>query len=179
MKNSRTCGFRILAVLFTAGICFPAYAQTVTGDIHATITLEAACEVNEDAETTDVDFGTLDFGTNSTLFSSADAQVSGNGAGSISVQCTPGSDATLTVDNGLNDASAIVGGSRALVNGALVVPYDIYSDSSFSTVLNNGSSIPITGDGTVQDVEIYGRAVGTAGLTAGTYTDTISLTLTF
>lgn len=153
-------------------------AQTVTGTIDATITLSAACEVNGSTATSNVDFGTLDFGTHSTFFSAAQAQVDGNGSNSISVQCTPGSDATLTIVSGLNDA-AVAGGERALTNGSLFVPYDLYSDAGFLNVLSNGSTIDITGDGTVQLVPVYGRAVGVSGLTPGTYTDTISVTLAF
>jgi spore coat protein U-like protein len=153
-------------------------AQTVTGTVDATITLSAACEVNGSTATSGVNFGTLDFGSVSTFFSSADAQVDGNGSGSISVQCSPGSGATLTINSGLHDA-AVSGGSRALTDGSQYIPYDIYSDAGFNTVLNNNSTLSITADGTVQTVPIYGRAVGASGLSPGTYTDTISVTLTF
>lgn len=168
-----------VAALAAAAISTSGYAQSVQGNIESTIVLEAACEVNGATETTGVDFGTLDFGTHSTLFDEATSAVEGNGAGAISVQCTPGADASLTIVSGANDADAISGGTRALKNGSLVVPYDIYSDEARTLRLDNDSAVEFTADGTVQTVNIYGKAVGTAGLTAGTYTDTISVNLEF
>ncbi|WP_336962837.1 spore coat U domain-containing protein [Sphingobium aquiterrae] len=156
----------------------PAIAQNVSGTVDATITLTSACEVNGSTGTSNVDFGTLDFGTHSTLFTSATAQVNGNGSGEIAVQCSPGADATLTFTGGLHDA-AIGGSGRAMSDGTLFVPYDIYRDSAFNTVLANGASITITADGSIQHIPVYGRALGISGLAAGTYTDTISVMLAF
>lgn len=155
-----------------------ASAQTVTGTIDATITLTAACEVNGATGTTGVDFGALDFGSNTTLFSEATSQVNGNGSGAVSVQCTPGNDATLTFGAGQHDGSA-TGGTRAMSDGTQFVPYDIYSDAGYATALTSGETMSITADGTVQTVQVYGKAVGGTGLAAGTYTDTIAVTLTF
>lgn len=175
---TRRLGMIFPAFVVAGGLNAEANAQTVSGTINSTISLSSACEVNGNSGTSNVDFGTLNFGSHSTFFTSAEAQVDGNGSGSISIQCSPGSDATLTINSGLHDA-AISGGGRALSNGTLYIPYDIYSDSGFANVLNNNSNLPVTGDGTVQVVPIYGRAVGTPGLVPGTYNDTISLTLTF
>lgn len=172
---------RILSALTAAAgfiAAVPTMAQTVTGTIDSTITLTSACEVNGSTGTTAVDFGTLDFGSHTSLFTEATAQVDGNGSGAIAIQCTPGSGATLTFLAGLND-DEVAGSTRAMTNGTLFVPYDIYSDPAFATVLDNGSTVPVTADGTVQIVNVYGRALGNAGLTAGTYTDTIAVTLTF
>ncbi|UTA78603.1 hypothetical protein J4377_11555 [Halomonas sp. XH26] len=47
-------------------------AQTVSGTIDASITLEDACSVNGE-EGAAVDFGSLAFGTHSALFDQADA----------------------------------------------------------------------------------------------------------
>lgn len=173
----RLCASAILISSFSA--TYQVYAQSVvTGTIDSTITLSAACEVNGDTGTSNVDFGTLDFGSHSTFFTSSNTEVDGNGSGNISVRCSPGSDATLTIVGGLNDG-AIAGGNRALSNGSLYVPYDIYSDAGLTNVLTNSATIPVTGDGTAQVVHIYGEALGAPGLTPGTYTDTISVTLDF
>lgn len=170
-----------LAIIF-AGVAIlhlPASAQTVTGTIDTTITLTSACEVNGSTATSGVDFGTIDFGSHSTLFSEATSTLDpGGGGGGISIQCSPGSDASLTINSGLNDA-AVAGSGRAMSNGSLYVPYDIYSDAAFLNVLANGASITVTADGTEQIVPIYGKALGNSGLQAGTYTDTISVTLSF
>ena len=166
--------FAALAVLLPIG----ALAQSVTGSVGATITLTSACEVNGSAAASGVDFGTLDFGTHSTLFTSATSEIDGNGSGAISVQCSPGSDATLTFNAGLNDGEA-TGGKRALSNGTLYIPYDIYADAGHANLLDNGDGVNITADGSAQTVNVYGRALGASGLTPGAYTDTISVTLAF
>ncbi|OJU60866.1 MAG: hypothetical protein BGO08_12065 [Altererythrobacter sp. 66-12] len=153
----------------------PAAAQ-VAGVIDATITLTAACEVNGSASSADL--GTLAFGTHTTLFDSASAEV--NGAGAIGVLCTPGTNATLTFGAGENDGAA-VGSGRALADagGTLLVPYDIYSDAGFNDVLAPADQITVPGTGAVETVHVYGRALGAPNLAPGTYTDTIAVTLTF
>lgn len=155
-----------------------AFAQTVTGTIDATITLASACEVNGSPETTGVEFGTLDFGTHTTLFSEATTELQTESGSGISIQCSPGSDASLTVTGGSNDGT-VPGSGRAMSNGTSLVPYDLYSDAGLLATLENGTSIPVTGDGTVQTIPIYGRALGTDLLTPGTYSDTVAVTLSF
>lgn len=60
------------------------------------------------------------------------------------------------------------------------MPYDLYTDSGFSTLLPvNGTINLAPSTGTAQTVNIYGQAKGKAGLPAGTYTDTIAVQLTF
>lgn len=153
-------------------------AETVTGTIDSTITLLAACEVNGSPATNGTDFGTLDFGSQSTFFNSATAQVQSGTGSAIEVRCAPGSDATLTITSGQHD-SAVAGSGRALASGGKYVPYDIYRDAALQNVLANGATISILANGAVQQVPIYGRALGNAGLTPGTYADTIAVTLDF
>lgn len=164
---------------FGFGLLFSASAsaQTVTGTVESTITLTRACQINGATDTTNVAFGVLDFGAHTTLFTDASAQVQGNG-GAITIQCSPGASATLTFAAGLHDA-AVAGSGRAMGNGSLMVPYDLYSDAALSTVIPVGGTQEITADGTVQTVNVYGRALGAPGLTAATYTDTIAVTLAF
>lgn len=174
--------FKVSAVIIAgAAVCAlqsPAVAQTVTGTVDATISLTSACEVNGSDATSGVDFGTLDFGSHTTLFSEATTELQSDTGSGISIQCSPGSDASLTVTGGSNDA-AVPGSGRAMSNGSLFVPYDLYSDAALEATLSNGTSIPVVGDGTVQVIPIYGRALGNALLTPGTYSDTVAVTLSF
>lgn len=73
------------------------------------------------------------------------------------------------------------GGTRALADGAgNFVPYDLYTDSGASNLLAIDGTITLpTSTGAAQTVNLYGRAVGKAGLPPGTYTDTISVELSF
>lgn len=154
-----------------------AHAQTVTGTIDATITLTSACEVNGSTATTGVDFGTLDFGSHTTLFTEAAAAMAGAGS-AISIQCSPGSPASLTITGGSYDAQ-VPGSGRAMSNGTLYIPYDIYADAAFANVLANNTPIAVTADGTPQLIALYAQALGNELLVPGTYTDTVSVTLSF
>ena len=73
------------------------------------------------------------------------------------------------------------GGTRALYDGvANYVPYDLYTDAGHSQLLAIDGVINLAAStGVAQTVNLYGQAVGKAGLPAGTYTDTISVELTF
>lgn len=123
--------------------------------------------------------GTLDFGTLADLSSHVDA-TSVSGAGSIVVTCTPGTSLTIAFDNGSNggDSSA-----RYLSNGSgTQLAYQLYQDAAHASVWGSGAlaysiaSFPAT----AQTLPVYGRlfASGTAPA-AGTYSDTVTVTLTW
>lgn len=155
-------------------------ATTVTGQITSSLILISSCQVNGSGGSTGLNFGALNFGTTNSLFTTAGGQVLGGGGGALSVLCSNGTTPTITVGAGANDGKS-TGGTRALFDGvANYVPYDLYSDSGYSTLLPvNGTINLLPSTGTAQTVNIYGQAKGKAGLPAGTYTDTIAVQLTF
>ncbi|MPT48001.1 MAG: SCPU domain-containing protein [Sphingobium sp.] len=177
MKYTGLAIISALSVTFMASQ--PATAQSVNGSIDATMTLTSGCAVNGNANAHNTSFGILDFGSHNTLFTEATAQVAptGNGAALV-VQCTAGLNASIAITGGENDA-AVVGSNRAMAYGGTFIPYDIYSDAAYQTVMANNVPIAIPTDGTPLSLPIYGRALGTPGLVPGTYTDIISLTLSF
>ncbi|QIH11940.1 MULTISPECIES: spore coat protein U domain-containing protein [Pseudomonas] len=155
-------------------------ATTVTGQISASLILTSSCLVNGVGGTTGLNFGALNFGTTNSLFTEADAQVLQGGGGALSIQCSSGTSPTLKIAAGINDGKS-TGGTRALYDGvANYVPYDLYTDSAHTQlvaingVINLGAST-----GAAQSVNLYGKATGKAGLPAGTYTDTVSVVLSF
>lgn len=154
----------------------------ITGQIDATITLESGCIVNGDNQSdgaTGIDFGTLDFGTQTTLFSQADTQIQGVGQG-ITVQCTAGAAPILTFGTGQHDGQGTGLGSKGLqhqTDTAQYVTYDLFADGGYSTVITDGHQITLAGDGSAQTIDVFGRAYGAAGLIEGTYTDIVSVTL--
>ena len=152
----------------------------VSGQINVTVTLVAGCAVESSSATSNVDFGDLDFGSQPTLFSQADAQVVGVNGNGISIQCSTGLSPTLQIVNGANDANA-GSNTHALTDGSNYIPYDVYDDAAYSAgdILNNTDTIAITADGTLQTVNLYGRAVGASGLDAGSYTDTLTMLVDF
>src|SRR6218665_289519 len=173
----RTVSVAVL-VMTTAGWNTIGHAATVTGTIVSTNTLLAACEINGRAADNGADVGTLEFGSHSPFFTSATTQVDSGSGGAISIRCAPGSDATLTITGGQHDGS-VPGSGRALGTGPTAVAYDIYRDAALQNVLANGATFSVPANGVAQLVPIYGRALGRAGLAPGTYTDIISVSLTF
>lgn len=155
-------------------------ATTVTGQITSSLILISSCQVNGSGGSTGLNFGALNFGTANSLFTTASGQVLGGGGGALSILCSSGTTPSVKVRAGANDGKS-PGGSRALFDGvANYVPYDLYTDAGHSQLLAIDGVITLAAStGVAQTVNIYGQAVGKAGLPAGTYTDTIAVELTF
>lgn len=155
-------------------------ATTVTGQITSSLILISSCQVNGAGGSTGLNFGALNFGTANSLFTTATGQVLGGGGGALSILCSSGTTPTVKVRAGANDGKS-PGGTRALFDGvANYVPYDLYTDAGHSQLLAIDGTINLAAStGVAQTVNIYGQAVGKAGLPAGTYTDTVAVELTF
>lgn len=165
--------------MLAIGIAQEAQAD-ISGTIEATITLASGCVING-TNTADglsaTDFGTLDFGTHTTLFDTADAQVTG-GVSGVEVQCTAGVAPRLVFQGGLHDGQGVGAGNRALGNGSGgYVTYNLFLDAGYATPLAIGDDVVLADDGTPQTVAVYGRAYGADGLEAGTYNDVITVLL--
>ncbi|TCP74157.1 spore coat protein U-like protein [Pseudomonas putida] len=177
MRTNLSCC--MLAALGLA-LASQAQAATVTGSINSTLTLISACQVNGTSGTSGLNFGALNFGTQDALFVTANAQVLGGGGGAMSILCSAGTVPVVKVRAGLHDGQSS-GGTRALADGAgNFVPYDLYTDTGRTTLLAIDGTITLpTSTGVAQTVNLYGKAVGKAGLPAGVYSDTISVELSF
>ena len=156
-----------------------AQAATVTGQINASLVLISSCQVNGSTASTGVNFGALNFGTQTALFTTAGAQVLGTGNSALSVLCSNGAIPVIKVGAGSHDGQG-TGGTRALSDGTNFVAYDFFTDSGLTTSLPiNGTITLPTSTGAAQTVNLYGKAVGKAGLPPGTYTDTVAVELSF
>ncbi len=152
-------------------------SATITGNIAVSLTVNSTCLVNNVSSGT---FGTLAFGQVADLNNNVDAEVGTTG---LSVLCSSGTAAVLTIGAGANDASAV----RRLTNGAgtpTLISYRLYSNSARSTEIAIGGTISVpAGTGVAQAVPIYGRIVASEQTLkyppAGNYTDTITATLTW
>jgi len=175
VKKHFTIGLSASMLLFVNA----AHAD-ITGSIDATITLTSGCVVNgqnNDNGASGVDFGTLDFGEETTLFTQSDAQVVGTAAG-IEVQCTAGVAPVLTFQAGQNDGLGNGAGDRAMQNGGgQFVTYSLFSDPGYATPLAVGDSVTLLDTGVPQTIDVYGRAYGDIGLEADTYTDVVTVLL--
>jgi spore coat protein U-like protein len=170
-------GLSLLGLTLVSGV---QAATTVTGQISASLILVSSCQVNGAGGSSNLNFGALNFGTTDSLFTTATGQVLGGGGGALSILCSSGTTPTIKVRAGTNDGMS-PGGSRALFDGvANYVPYDLYTDAGHSQLLAIDGVINLAAStGAAQTVNIYGQALGKAGLPAGTYTDTVAVELTF
>lgn len=178
---NKTYNTYFLYLIATGLTATPSWAD-ITGSVNAIIKLDATCSINGDSNddgATGVDFGSLDFGTHTTLFSTADAQVNSGGS-AIAVECSPGVTPVLTFNAGLYDGQGTGGGDRAMkhaTESSQYVTYSLYSDSGRQNVIAVGQGITLSDTGAAQSVDVYARAFGATGLYPGTYEDLITVTL--
>lgn len=170
----------LLLAVALLGVSLPSLAATVTGEIRVSLVLTSSCQVNGGTATTGTNFGSLNFGTQTALVTTAGAQVLANGGAAMSILCSNGAIPVIKVGAGTHDGGGI-GGTRALYDGVgNFVAYDFFTDSGLTTPLSiNGTITLPTSTGVAQTVNLYGRAVGKAGLPPGTYTDTVAVELSF
>lgn len=155
-------------------------AGTTTSTFTVSATVENGCVFGDSMESSTTSFGTIDFGTLSSLSSSVDV-VSSTGSGSIVVTCTPGLSATIALDYGVNGGNST---ERYLINGSgsTTLGYQLYQDSARTKVWGTDSlaysisSFPST----TQTYPVYARLFASSAMpAAGTYTDTVTVTLTY
>jgi spore coat protein U-like protein len=93
------------------------------------------------------------------------------------VTCTTGTDYDIALDNGQN-------ASRRMRLGATTnyVDYELYTDVARTNPWPSTVGTPpysYTGIGAQDTITVYGRIPGQATPLAGTYTDTVQITLTY
>ena len=116
--------------------------------------------------------GTLDFGTYN-----SGQQADASAEGSISyINCAAG-----TLDIALDGGTSGDIQARQMANGDSTLQYQLYKNSAASQVWGTGSDalqqqLLVPGSG---DIAVYGRIPGGQNAPAGTYTDTVNVTLTF
>ncbi len=143
-----------------------AMALTATGTFTSQIIIAANCTVGST--------NTLNFNTQGVLNVNVDA------AATFAVTCTN----STTYNVGLN-AGTTSGGTtttRLMANGANTVSYKMYSDSGRTTNWGNTvgtDTVPGTGTGAAQTLTIYGRVPIQTTPAPGTYTDLVTITVTY
>jgi spore coat protein U-like protein len=151
-----------------------AQAATATASLTVSIVITAACTINAAALAFPATPGT-------SLVTTAVSASS-----TVSVTCTSGSPYAIGMDNGANAS----GSQRRMISGSNFLSYDLYVDSAhsfpWSTAATNSSCTTSggcflgTGNGSPQTINIYGVVPTTAAAPpSGTYTDTVTMTITY
>ena len=143
-----------------------ANAATTTASFGVSITLQKACLINSASA--------MAFGSNSNSLTSNTDSTS-----AISVLCTATTPYTIGLDQGT--ATGATTSTRKMVFGASTVNYSLYSDSARTTNWGNIIADSVSGIGTGVPVSttVYGRVPVQAAPAPGTYTDTITVTVTY
>ncbi|ALB63139.1 fimbrial protein [Cronobacter condimenti 1330] len=158
-----------------AVLCGGAQAVT-TQSFQVSATITAGCSVVTGSGGT---FGTLDFGTRSGAESTR-VSTSFVPSSSLLIACTPGVALSMAIDGGQNYGASV----RNMVRGGGTdrVPYRLYTSSSLNAAseigVNQAVSIASVNSNNIS-LPIFGAAQLTGFSPAGTYTDRLTVTLSW
>ncbi|SED33925.1 Spore coat protein U (SCPU) domain-containing protein [Rhizobiales bacterium GAS188] len=139
--------------------------STSTASFNATASVTTTCRVTT---------SNLNFGAVGVIAANSDASTN------LGPVCTNGTPYTIGLDGGLSGATNPT--QRKMTNGAPFVLYGLYQDAARSQAFGNTigtNTVGGTGTGLSQTVSVFGRVAPQATPAPGTYSDTITVTLTF
>jgi spore coat protein U-like protein len=141
-------------------------AATATSSFTVSITLAATCTINSASA--------LNFGNQGILSTNVDQ------TSTIQVTCTNTTPYNIGLDAGTGTGATVT--TRKLTSGAATVNYTLYSDSGRTTIWGTTigtNTVAGTGNGTGQNYTVYGRVPSQTTPAPGTYSDTITVTVTY
>ena len=141
-------------------------ASTTTTSFSVSITLAATCTINSASA--------LTFGNQGILSTNVDQ------TSTIQVTCTNTTPYNIGLDAGTGTGASVA--TRKLTSGAATVNYTLYSDSGRTTIWGTTigtNTVAGTGNGTGQNYTVYGRVPSQTTPAPGTYSDTITVTVTY
>lgn len=139
------------------------FAATATSSMSVTATVQATCTISA---------GALAFGT----YTSTQLDASST----VTVSCTNTTTYNIGLDVGTGTGATV--NSRKMTNGAQTLTYSLYSDSGRSTVWGptiGTNTVTGTGNGSAQNFTVYGRVPSGQLPTPGSYSDTVTATITY
>ena len=166
MRKAIFAAFMLLAG--SAGAIAPemAAAQQTT-QFQVTLTIQAECRLTS---ATDLAFGTTGV-----------IQAAINSTSAIGVQCTNTTPYNIGLDPGTAPGATVT--TRHMSSGAgATVAYQLFRDEARSQNWGNTAgtdTLAGTGNGAVQTVTVYGRVPPQTTPAAGTYADTVRVTVTY
>ncbi len=154
--------FYIFCILFTLN---PSFGTVISSQVHALVTVSSDCQLS----TTPLSFGGYDPLSNTP----------NDATNTINVLCTLTTPYHIRLDRGVYGSSVT---TRQLGNGAARLNYELMRDAG--RTLNWGETDSIdtvesTGTGGAQAFAVYGRIPALQAVTAGSYSDTITVTVSF
>lgn len=128
----------------------------------APLLARAGCTIN----VVSVAFGDYD------VFRQQDAETTG----AVSVTCAPSASYTISLSAGFGTFA-----SRVMTNGSYQLEYNLFTDPQRLTVWGDGSSgtATVSDTGTGGSYTVYALVPALQNVTAGSYSDTITVTVTY
>lgn len=130
------------------------------------------------SQTTGIAFGSINFGTHSAVQSGTVTAMAGSSMGAQAMlQCTPGTSVQIVVNGGLH----LQGSQRRLASAAgMFVPYTLWLVAGTTSPLTPNTPASMTLGTTATALPVRGMAtLPGSGIAAGTYTDTVQVTLSW
>lgn len=165
---------RRLGLVFCAAACLSisaARAGSSTSSLQVTATVTSACVVSG---------STLNFGVGIDPLGGATPI---DATAVLSVQCTNTTPYTVTLDAGAHAGGASQFLQRSMRSGGNSLAYQLYLDAARTTLWGDGTGSTATsagiGSGSSQSLTVYGRISSLGASVPGTYTDTVTITITY
>jgi spore coat protein U-like protein len=144
-----------------------AYGSTTTDPFTVQMTITASCVINS--------AGTLNFGSSQGVITSAVP-----GTSTIQVQCTNTTPYNIGLNAGTATGATVT--TRKMTNAGNTISYALYSDAAMTTNWGNTvgtDTVAATGNGASQPYTVYGQVPAQTTPAPATYTDTITVTVTY
>ena len=142
------------------------HATTTTSTFTVQATIIASCTINSAS--------TLNFGSIGVLTAAV------NQTSTLQVQCTNTTPYNIGLDVGTGTGATVA--VRKMTSGANTVNYSLYSDSGHTVVWGTTvgtNTVAATGNGAAQSYTVYGQVPAQTTPAPATYTDTITVTVTY
>ncbi|MGL4859764.1 MAG: Csu type fimbrial protein [Enterobacteriaceae bacterium] len=172
LKHDRLLTMTLLVV--TLSLISAGATTTKTATITVAVTVQPSCTAGTTVQG-NVSFGTLNFGTYSSLSRIITATGTQN-AGAIQVQCTVGTNYKIVMGTGSNSSTV---NPRYLASGANKISYNLYSDNAFQNIWDNVTGVSRVATGQQEWVPVYALVPSQSTPAAGTYSDSVQVTVSW
>lgn len=162
------------AILIAAASATPAMAASTQSNLSVSSTVPANCTIS----TAPISYGNYD-----PISANASTGADVTGSGTITYTCTSGTAATITLGQGSNSGTGSSDASpvRRLKDGSNYLSYQLYQNTERTTVWGNtgGTGLGTNGTGNEQTATVYGKINKGQNAAVGTYSDTVTATITY
>ena len=138
----------------------------LTSQIHPTFVVSATVDNNCAISATNINFG-----SHGILNAAVTA------SGQLMLKCTPSASYAIALSNGNNGTGPT---ARKMILGSAAITYGLYKDAGFAGPWGDTGGTTTTGSGNgANSFTVFGRVPAQATPAAGTYNDTIIVTITY